>query len=522
MKQEKVNPDEIVITQVPNESNTELENSNKKSNKGFFSTKKGKIILFSLIGIVVIGAIIGIAVALGKKDKDDTPDIPDTPKPSDGTVIPPIPEPEEEEIDPTVIDINYKKNDVSVYTETREKTSNIELNENIKLPGRRVEEGSKSNTITKKTIIQSKYLLNIYDEKTEDSLTTYYAYASILSMDKKVGENKIEVENVEDIRVSSNVNDKTPVVKFTFDQYGTISNFQMNENMDSVLASYLYEFVEKVIPEVLKTSFTRRLDEDSRKFEGDRNNGEISQERNRIPSDGDEEKISWKTTIENNKVKEVSGSKDLSIVTDSDNQMSLDYNNNNFTDDVQNDENAIRKSNIKKLTNTINSKISLSDESSDDETITEQVSNSLNNFNFVDYENEERRLETIPKGFSNLRNLQEFTVDTFHQPIYYTFPIFRSHLLGAKIGLIAVVSFQPVNDKIVMQMLFDVGNGEDPKVIFKEEKIMSFNNIVKNIRQVTNQIYAFLEDRNDFEIQPIFDKYEENIKTQLNVFTSNG
>ena len=47
--------------------------------------------------------------------------------------------------------------------------------------------------------------------------------------------------------------------------------------MNITLVSYLYEFIEKIIPEVSYFSFDnkRRLNEDKRIFEGDKNNGKI-------------------------------------------------------------------------------------------------------------------------------------------------------------------------------------------------------------------------------------------------------
>ena len=44
--------------------------------------------------------------------------------------------------------------------------------------------------------------------------------------------------------------------------------------MNETLSTYLYEFIEKFIPEVSNTSFNdiRKLNEEKRKFEGDRNN----------------------------------------------------------------------------------------------------------------------------------------------------------------------------------------------------------------------------------------------------------
>ena len=59
--------DQSQITQTT--QNSFQVNPTRKKKKGFFSTKKRKIILFSLIGIVLIGVIIGVIVALNHKEK---------------------------------------------------------------------------------------------------------------------------------------------------------------------------------------------------------------------------------------------------------------------------------------------------------------------------------------------------------------------------------------------------------------------------------------------------------------------
>ena len=95
---------------------------------------------------------------------------------------------------------------------------------------------------------------------------------------KRQIENK-ELENMgdKDIIENNEVNNSTPVINFIFNKNGKILNFSINENMNITLVSYLYEFIEKIIPEVSYFSFDnkRRLNEDKRIFEGDKNNGKI-------------------------------------------------------------------------------------------------------------------------------------------------------------------------------------------------------------------------------------------------------
>ena len=101
-------------------------------------------------------------------------------------------------------------------------------------------------------------------------------------------------------------------------------------------------------------------------------------------NEDEEEKVNWETTVENNKVKKIVVLKNYVIKSNNENQMSLNINNNNFTEDVQNDANANREGLIKQITQKTDSTISLS-ESNNDEEMTKQFVNLLNNLNFVDY-----------------------------------------------------------------------------------------------------------------------------------------
>ena len=140
--------------------------------QGFFSTKKGKMVLFGIIGVVILAALIGILVAILKK-----PDPPD-PVPCEGDNCPPVPcegdhcPPVPCESDNCVVNINYKTNDVYVYDESSTKDSKIELSND-------------ESNLSQASTMNSKYLINIYDNKTVDSVTTYYAYVAIIDMKKK-------------------------------------------------------------------------------------------------------------------------------------------------------------------------------------------------------------------------------------------------------------------------------------------------------------------------------------------------
>ena len=99
-------------------------------------------------------------------------------------------------------------------------------------------------------------------------------------------------------------------------------------------------------------------------------------------------------------------------------------------------------------------------------------------------------------------------------PIYFTYPIFRTHLLGTKIALIAEVAFNSLEGNFYMEMYFEV-NGEQIK-IFGETKHTSFNQIADHISTIISRANILLSSQNkEGLIQTIFNKYETNISSLL-------
>ena len=261
-----------------------------KNNTNCLSTKRGKIILFTMIGIILLLIIIIIFLFLFKKSSKPKPCIGDNCPcigddcPYIGDDCPCIGNECKEEDPEAIVNINYKKNDILIYNENQSKISIVELNENIP--------SQNSSDFVQNSIMISKYLINIYDEQIEDSSIIYYAYAFVLNMSKKI-ENEEEVSmGGQDIRYINIDNEEIPVVKFTFNKYGNILSFEINQNINIILLSYLFELIERIIPNISKSSFnTRRLNEDSRKFEGNKNKGIIYHDKHLQKNNDNEENI---------------------------------------------------------------------------------------------------------------------------------------------------------------------------------------------------------------------------------------
>jgi hypothetical protein len=99
-------------------------------------------------------------------------------------------------------------------------------------------------------------------------------------------------------------------------------------------------------------------------------------------------------------------------------------------------------------------------------------------------------------------------------PLHFNYPLFKSNLLGAKVGLIASVTFTPINfGKFFMKMIFDV-NGKS-ETIFEEVRETNFHDISDNIRTITRYIYANLEDEGKVRIPNILTNYAQKIEEKL-------
>jgi hypothetical protein len=165
--QAEVNDNEIVIDEnIGNNRPDVVEGVTAEPNyetperkQSFFSTKKGKKVLFGIIGVVLLAVLITILVIVIPCKGDDCKCkgicCEDGDCECQGNC--PVPEPCEGPECP-VINITYNKNDMLIYEETLSKVSNIELINSKN--GRRLDDNSR---LTEKSTITSKYLINIYD-----------------------------------------------------------------------------------------------------------------------------------------------------------------------------------------------------------------------------------------------------------------------------------------------------------------------------------------------------------------------
>ena len=206
-----------------------------------------------------------------------------------------------------IIEIDQKINYVNIYDDNINKTLNIEINKVGK--NRRLEEK------TYYTEIKGKYLFSVYDFNKSDNSIIFYAYAVLLSLNKTNDQMHFSIGG-DDIRYS-NSND-FPFIKFIFDQNGLISNLQVEENYNSTLIAYIYEFINKIIPILDKNFYEEQSNNSPIKYSYENNNKEIfniykNEKETNSDIDGSTYIKNMTINIKDNEVKEVINIKDSSF-----------------------------------------------------------------------------------------------------------------------------------------------------------------------------------------------------------------
>ena len=529
--EEKPNNSQNEYNNIPQTTDgmTPIEQSNDNSfqeKTSFFNNKKNKIILISIIGIIVLGIIIGIAIACSKKKNNNKEIIDNSSNTNEN-------EEEDEEQNVKINLLNLKLNEILVYEETQDKTINVILNENAK----KLLNNLRSLSETKlSNQLKIKYLINIYKVDENVSPKVKYAYVSIISMENKLKNTTSNLLNL-DIRNISSLNDEFPVAKIKFNDLGEKIEVKISKNLNRTYAAYLNDFIDKIIPQMSENSFNseRRLNtDDKRNIKNDGKNTLIEESHNGVFSDeidDSSQNVTLNTEISDEKVKKIIEKKKSSLFSNNDNQ--VDVTSDNDFSYVQDEQSSIKQNLIEGINTEINSITLLNeDESEVNEELTNKINTLMKNVNLDNYNNvsKKRKLEFIPnKQFERKIRKLNYDIETYANPIYFTYPLFRTNNLGMKIGLLAKVEFLPVSDEIKMKIIFNL-NGEETEILTVEEKT-DFNSIIQNINKIMENAYLVIKEiesnitltlnelqlKVDEEIQKLSDLLS-NIKVNNTVF----
>jgi len=525
-------------------------NKPKSESKKCLKDKKTKIILFSIIGVLLIAVIIVVYIKVIGKNKnnntntinsnnendniddnnendniddnneneniDDNNENDNIDDNNEDNNIDDNKDDEEINIndeindDEIVININHKNNDVSIYEDTINKLTNIEINKDI--ISRRLD------TKILNTQIKGEYLLSIYDTKISKNSILYYAYAILLNLKKQLNEKEIFLGG-NDIRKS--LSDNISFIKFNFDSKGKISDLQVENNYNETLILYIYEFIEKIIPNLNKETYNkRRLNDNSNYSFNKKNdtNGIINIIKNGDYKniDGSYEEKNININIENNIINQVFTEK-KTILNKTDNFES--FSEQNFTDETQGNNFATRKSFIQSYTETIKSNLKLNSKN-ENETLNNQLNEIISKKDLINYNISNRRLLNIKYGNNNnnnnelkLRKNDDIITEPFLQPFIFTYPLFNIDFLGVKISLLSRISFIPFLGNIIFEFFYNKnGNLE---TITKKVINTNFDEIINAIDDIIIKVRLLIEQNIALELENIYKNISDTINSQL-------
>ena len=527
----------------------------EKHKKSFIKSKLGKIIIITSISLIFVVLIIVISLFLDKKDKKETKN--EIIENSNNSNI-------------NIVELSLKIDSTKIYQETQI------INSTLTYSKSEIEE-SNYRRLTRKNIDQeiiiTKYLINIYDKKDlNDNLNTSIlsAYALILSSEGKnkriesaFPENEEEDEKNEvNYYGGYNIYNKTnnnnlipinsgdiPLIKFNFFQNGSIQNIFYPENINITFLKEIKNVISKVIPEVSSSLFSnsnklnlRQNQQEEKIREYDKENNIIKIEENESDNEftGSSSLSSSEINIDDkgniNSVSVISKSNfngnenlqidDIQVLNDSLLQ----------PDDIKGDVDNVRRGMIENFEVESQSNISLIENEID-----ENIKNKFKdlekefNLNFIQYENEENQLLrslglTKEKGINydkylkdnnfieyeniNLRNLK---MDSFYQPIQFSYSIFKNNFLGILFGMNAFVSFIPNSGEFNSTLVYRINNNAY-EILSRSEKInfIEIADTINNIKDKTMVAIALTE----INLNQDFESYKKQIGEQLNIIKS--
>ena len=482
--QVQIEPDEIVIQETPT---YELDTPQSK-NPWYQNKRTLGTIGVSLVLLIILGVVIAVCTKKKKKKEDITPT------------------PEE---DLSKLDISYKTNEVLKYSDETTQTTSI------KLDG--------FGTKKQNSIIKGEYLFNVYEVDESKTPKEYKAIAVLLNLIKKRG-NKEDNMGGEDVTSLTSGHDKLPLIRFTFNSDGEIGDLETPKEVSNTVAAFVYEFIEKIVPEV--TSKSRRLYDAKReiKKEGDYVSMTITSEEGPYGNNEDsKENKKTKVNVKDGKIQEVDFTKDAVINTNNLQQVEFIVNS-NFTQETQDEVLSKKRNLVEEIKQYFDSKMKKTSEKVDEQ-LTNKLKNLLAKVNFKPYtplsSNDKRILNTFAmKQFNDLSNeeqtryLQSNINDYYTQPIFLDYPLFRTNYFGAQIGLIARLAFTPQNGLFSTKIFLKQNN--EQILLYEKETYSNFGEIIDKIDEVLQLAGYYIVEDIEKKIQVEYDQIETQINEQLN------
>ena len=463
-----------------------------------------KILIVTIVVVVLLGITVGIVIVVNKKKEKPDEAIEETkntplPEPIDETII----EPPKNDSN-VIVNINRKLHQVLIYEDTTSKRQNILLKGQSNASSRRLDEMFSSTSFT------SKYMFYIYEIEESHDTKTYHAYAFLLSF-KKEGEDDLIVnfKNVNEI------NSNTPMLKVSFYNNGTIEEVNAPDNSNITLISYIREFLEKIIPDVAK-----KTDEDlSKNYTFDKTNNvtKLNISKNSLfgNNEDSQETKTFEINVKEGNIENVRMTK-RSILSNSQNYNFKD--NSNFTAEVEGDNTRLIKSLIKEFNEYIDSDLTLSNDSYEDEHLSEKIHSFIKDLDFNHYEkilsNFNKKLKDGNENNKFKRHLNTYNIDPYCQPIIFTYPLFKANFLGANIGLYSKITFLPTLGLFKFEVIFNK-HGEEINIM-NEERFVNFDEIIDTIDEVIKHANYLITDNILMDIKKDLDEVKNQLDNELN------
>ena len=422
-----------------------------------------------------------IIVVFGKK-KDDS-NSPPIPSP-----IPPIPPP---------------INEIKIYEETISKKSSIIIYNNSEI------------NQEKPIDYIGEYIFNIYNSDYPTGSEIYSAFVGLLKLKEKKGNTEKDIW-MNDI-MNNEINLSFPLIKFDFDKKGNKFNFQIPENSDSQLISYVKEFIDKIIP--LNESNEYEIyynDEKSKKT----NNLDYKE---RIDNFNlSEASQNYIIHVENGTIDDVK-SKRKTVLKFEDTKVNFESEfAGNFTNETQNSIDNIKKNYINAIIQCFESIVTLKSNEIE-ENKSKNLFEKINKLSYKDYNSPElkerrRRLNDILKNNklltnNQLRELDSFNIDYYYQPIIFSYPLFKTTFFDSKIGIFAKISFTPQNGLFEIKIDIDK-DGEEIKTLHTEE-YTNFGDINREIDNIINYVAYIISTNIEMNIEDLYKEYRDQLMNNL-------
>ena len=323
----------------------------------------------------------------------------------------------------------------------------------------------------------------------------YYAYAFI---ENQSGDGLNNEKINTDFMSNNNFKTNIPFVNFSFSKEGKIEKKLFNENIDSIAyLNILIDFLENIsFKEDLKNNVLKA----KKKFNKNNESKEIYIEKenpflNNMTSISTKENI---TLNENGDIihlyKEEKFPLNFRNLTTNDNEYdeyTIQVNNNQGEDNI-------RKGIIEKYEVSINTEMKLKESNKPDNGIINSIKEFTKNIKFIEYDSINKKLNkkenNININENNEPQFRNLEVASFFNPIQFSYSLFKLNLFtGDAIGLGASVGFFPMNNTVIIQLIFKQNEKSTPIVQFKDNEY-DYYSLANKIEEIYMKVYLTIND----------------------------